>query len=145
VENKHIEELAADLFSSYYLIHKKLMSIGLRDLPCNLSSVHLAVMGMLGRESCSISEIARRLAMPKPQMTHLLDHLVDLGMVERRPNVKDRRVINISLTYRGRDALNACQAKARQNMSDKLLDMTPDDRSDLLVALEKLREICSKL
>jgi DNA-binding MarR family transcriptional regulator len=52
---------------------------------------------MLQEENLAVSEVARRLVIPKSQMTHLIDQLVDLDIVARHPDAKDRRVINISL------------------------------------------------
>jgi len=145
MEKKITDDLAENLFSTFYVIHKKLMSMNLQGLPGNLSRLNMAIMGMLGEGSLPVSEIARRLAMPKPQMTHLLDQLVELNAIERRPDVKDRRVTNILLTDRGRIVFDECKKVARRNMNKKLSCLTPDEREDLLSALEKLKDIGSKL
>ncbi|MCD6567935.1 MAG: MarR family transcriptional regulator [Dehalococcoidia bacterium] len=145
MEKKTIDDLAENLFPIFYVIHKKLLSMDLRCLPGNVSRLHLAIMGMLGEESLPVSEIARRLAIPKPQMTHLSDQLVNLGIVERRPDVEDRRVTNILLTDRGKIVFDECKEMARRNMKNKLACLTPAEREDLLSALEKLKNIGAKL
>ena len=41
----------------------------------NLSRLHLAIMGMLRGENLAVSEVAKRLLIPKSQMTHLITSL----------------------------------------------------------------------
>ena len=106
-----------------------------------MSRLHLAIMGMLDEESLSFSEIAKRLVIPKSQMTHL----VSLGIAERRPDQKDRRVVNIVLTSHGRIVLKERREMIRQNIRNKLACLTPAELADLSAALEKLKDIGAKL
>ena len=55
----------------------------LRGYADNLTRLHLAVMGDLSQTSMTMSELANTLMMTKPQLTHLVDPLVTLGLVER--------------------------------------------------------------
>jgi DNA-binding MarR family transcriptional regulator len=49
----------------------------------------------------STTEICNRLNISKPNMTVLVDKLLKEGKVSRTPDIKDRRVINISITKNG--------------------------------------------
>ena len=60
-----------------------------------------------------ITEIGERLQLARAQMTHLIDKLVELGMVERQADSADRRVTNIVLTDKGSDFLRGTR---RQHM-----------------------------
>jgi DNA-binding MarR family transcriptional regulator len=102
-------------------------------------------MGMLVEESLPISEIAKRLVIPKSQMTRLIDQLAGLGIVERLIDARDRRVINLSLTGHGKIVLKECRDLVRQNIGNKLSCLTPAELADLSVALEKLRDIGARL
>jgi DNA-binding MarR family transcriptional regulator len=70
--------------------------------PDNLTRRHMAAMGDLNQNSMTMSELAKALMMTKPQLTHLVNSLVTLDLVERCPDDKDRRVINLALTEKGR-------------------------------------------
>jgi DNA-binding MarR family transcriptional regulator len=78
-------------------------------------------------------------------MTHLIDQLVDLDIVARHPDAKDRRVINISLTDDGKSVLKECRGIMKQSMRNKLSCLTPAELADLSMALEKLKDIGAKL
>jgi DNA-binding MarR family transcriptional regulator len=145
MENKTIENILENLFQVLPIIHKKLLRMDMGGVTGNLSRLHLAIMGMLGEGSLPISEIGMRLVAPKSQMTHLVDQLVSLGIVVRQPDAKDRRVINISLTDRGRALLRECWRLIKQNFRNKISCLTADELTALSDALVKLKDIGAKL
>ena len=145
MENSTIDSILENLFHILPMIHKKLLRMDLDGVTGNLSRLHLAIMGMLQEESLAVSEIARRLVIPKSQMTHLIDQLVDLDIVARHPDAKDRRVINISLTDPGKAVLKECRGIMKQTIRNKLSRRTPAELADLSMVLEKLKDIRAKL
>ena len=145
MENSTIDSILENLFHILPMIHKKLLRMDLGGMTGNLSRLHLAIMGMLEEGSLAVSEIAKRLVIPKSQMTHLIDQLVDLDIVARHPDVTDRRVINISLTDHGKVVLKECREIMKQTMRNKLSHLTPAELADLTIALEKLKDIGAKL
>ena len=61
------------------------------------------MLGILHKEGhLSMSEISRKIFIPKPNLTPLIVRLMDQGVVERLSDSKDHRIINVSLTARGR-------------------------------------------
>src|SRR5665647_2508468 len=56
-------------------------------------------------QTLSMSEIGRKLVMPKPHVTGLVDKLIFEGLVERVSDLSDRRIINIKITQKGRKYL----------------------------------------
>ena len=111
----------------------------------NLTRLHLAVMGALSEGSVAASELARMGSVPKPQMTHLIDQLVSLCIVERHPDAQDRRVINLTLTDHGRALLEDVRKEVREHIKGSLAVLTPDELAKMSAALEMLREIGTKL
>jgi len=83
--------------------------------------------------------------MTKPQMTHLVDQLVGLGIVERSRDATDRRVINLALTDNGRVSLEDMKRKVKENIRNRLASLTPEELYEMSVALETLRSISDKL
>jgi DNA-binding MarR family transcriptional regulator len=111
----------------------------------SLSRLHLAIMGMLVEESPAVSEIAKRLVIPKSQMTYLIDQLAGLGIIERLPDTKDKRVIHILLTKHGKVVLKEGRDLVRQHIRNKLSCLTQAELADLSIALEKLKDIGARL
>jgi len=111
----------------------------------NLTRLHLGIMRMLNEGGMTVSELARVSMVPKPQMTHLVDQLVRLGIVERRPDATDRRVINLALTEHGRALLGDLKRKVRENIKNSLAGLTPEELAQMAQALETLRSIGTRL
>ena len=143
--NSTIDSILENLFHILPMIHKKLLRMDLDGVTGGLSRLHLAIMVILKEENLAVSEVAKRLVIPKSQMTRLIDQLVGLDIVARHPDNKDRRVINISLTDHGRVVLKECREIMKQNMRDKLSRLTPVELADLSIVLEKLKDIGAKL
>jgi len=146
MESQIVDDIMQDLFHAFRLIHRKLLKIDIEDDNKELSHVHFAVMGMLAEAGkLPVSTIGNRLLIPKPQMTHLIDRLIDSRIVERSPDAADRRVINISLSGRGRKVLMEARKSLRNNIIKKLSCLKDEEVKELSSSLSKLRYIGSKL
>ncbi len=145
MEDGNIDRIFENMARILPLLHKRLLRMDLGGVTGNLTRLHLAIMGMLSEGSVTVSELARMSSMPKSQITHLIDKLVELGVLERRQDAKDRRVINLALTDHGRVLLGEVRQKVKQNIKDKLSGLTPDELADMSAALETLKEIGAKL
>lgn len=71
--------------------------ISRRGIPtdAHVSPGHIQVMIALSRGPHSVSQLAGELGVSSPAVTQLVDRLADLGMVERRHDTKDRRVVTV--------------------------------------------------
>lgn len=68
---------------------------------------HSAVFAQISPEGSRLTELARKANMTPQAMGELVDELVDMGYVVRRPDPNDGRAKLIVLTKRGRDAVAA--------------------------------------
>ncbi|MDD5313015.1 MAG: MarR family transcriptional regulator [Dehalococcoidia bacterium] len=91
------------------------------------------------------SAIGGRLGISKPNVTSLVDRLIELGYAERRPDASDRRVINIAVTEKGRRFIANRKRQARNSIKRYLAVLQPAEIEDLAVALESFRKIISKI
>jgi DNA-binding MarR family transcriptional regulator len=146
VDNNVIDSIIEDIFHIYPLIYKKLLKVDFESVEGGLSYLHFLIIRMLARSGAlPISEIGKRLVIPRPQMTHLIDQLIVLDMVVRLPNTKDRRIINIELTSKGKATLQKCVELARANIKSKLKRLDDVELIELSVLLSRLNEFSSKL
>ena len=145
MDSVNIDRILENMFVIMLITHKKMLRMDLGGRPDNLTRLHLAVMGELGQNNTTMSELANTLMMTKPQLTHLVDSLVSQGIVERRPDEKDRRVINLALTEKGRALLKEMKLKVKENTKKRLASLTTGELSQMSTALETLRNIVIKL
>ena len=145
MDDTSIDRILENLLHLLPVLHKKLIKKDLGDDQCNLTRLHFAIMGILHHGSMNVTELAKMLAIPKSQMTLLIDQLVKLDIVERFPDTEDRRVINLALTNHGKALLDDMKQKIKKNIKETLSGLTPEELAEMSRALEALRTIISKL
>ena len=126
-------------------IRKNVLKKAIADFDIDISPLHIEIMKLLeGAGTSGITEIGEKLQIAGPQMTHLIDRLVDLGMVERQAGKADRRVINIVLTSKGKTTLEERDGCIRSAFKETLSCLTDEELKDISTSLSKLRDIFSK-
>jgi DNA-binding MarR family transcriptional regulator len=145
MNDKNIDGILENMIHIMPVFHRKLLRMDLDGVTDNLTRLHLAIMGMLSETGMTMSELAKISMMTKPQMTHLIDQLVNLGIVERRPDATDRRVINLALTDKGRILLEDMKRKVKETIRNRLASLTAEELTQMSAALDTLRRIGSKL
>ena len=65
----------------------------------------LQIKGLEGDEVATVSVLAERLQISHHAVVQLVDRLVKAGMVERRPDGRDRRAVIVALRPRGENVL----------------------------------------
>jgi DNA-binding MarR family transcriptional regulator len=145
-----LEKTAIELLSVSPLIfrgvRRKLLKAELDNMGIDVSPLHFEVMRLVNEEgSLRITEIGERLQVARAQMTHLIDKLVELGMVARQADSADRRVTNIVLTAKGNAFLKEHGGKIHKATRDFLSGLTDEELAELSASLERLRDILSRL
>jgi DNA-binding MarR family transcriptional regulator len=145
MDDIEIDRIIESLIVIMPVLHRKILRMNLRGVSSDLTRLHLGIMKTLHEADTTVSDLAQMSIVPKPQMTHLIDQLVDLGIVERRPDLIDRRVINISMTEQGHTLHKDMKQKVREAVKKELSGLTPQELSDMLEALETLKRIITKI
>ena len=141
-----LDELSDELGSLFPLIFKNLMRFGGENKDLEMSRIHMDIMFILNRfGQLTMSDIANRLFISKPYNTLLVDKLIELGLVERLPNPKDRRIINIRLTEKGLGYLNEFKKSNKENIKRRLSVLKPGELKQLLSSLQNIKEIITKI
>lgn len=76
----------------------------------------LAIKGYPGREVITVGELAERLAIRHNSGVELIDRLAALGLVERRHDTADRRLVLLSLTPQADRLLATLSAAHRDEL-----------------------------
>jgi len=141
-----LESISEDLFYVFRFFHRKLLRTDGGIDSRGISFPHFAILRVLDESGLlPVSEIGRRLLIPKPQMTHLVDKLIRLDLVERLPDNRDRRIINIALTDEGRTALEERKELVRINIKKKLSCLQNNEVEKLSASLKESRNIGEKI
>ena len=132
------------------LFKKKLLHDNCKFNKGNLNHSHFQILAVLKKEGkLPISEVGKKLVISTPNMTKLLTKLIDENMVERIPEEKDRRIININLTDKGHEYLDSQFTQIKSALKDKFSSL-PSDKLDkfndsLITLKEVLNEISSDI
>jgi DNA-binding MarR family transcriptional regulator len=141
-----LAEIVENLFTAMPVIHRKLIIILDESTGLGISHHHFAVLGMLSRQgSLPVSEIGSRLWISRPQMTAVIDKLVALGLVSRKPDEKDRRVIHIELTSSGKMVVDQGRKTLQAAIAQKLANLTTADLETLAKSLKNINEIGARI
>ncbi len=85
-----------------------------------------------------MTSLADACLLQQPTMTKLLDRMVRDGLVARRPDPRDRRVVRIQLVERGRDMLERLVPLARQHEALVLARLPQEDAERIKSLLRAL-------
>jgi len=138
------DQAADDLLALMPFYHKHIMKTGYGIT--GMQAAQYRVLGVLMKAgTLPMSEIGRRLYISKPYMTALIDTLVDGGLVQRQPDLKDRRVINITVTETGKKYLKQSVTLYKKDVKVLLSVLDDSDLEELCTSLESLKAILAKI
>lgn len=96
----------------------------------------LAVLAEEG--GIALGELADHTVIDKPALTHVIDQMEADGLVERRTDDADRRVIKVSLTGEGRALFERVLPKAREVYARALNEVPGGDHKLMLSLLKRM-------
>ena len=150
MDKEILDSVSRDIFSTLPLIgrsiQKKLIKTVVTNFEEDITPPHFHIMKLLQETgTLHVAEIGHRLHIARPQMTHLIDRLVELGIVDRETNAEDRRMLNIKLSEKGKKMVKEHDRRVINATSEALACLSDEEVRELSVSLKKLTEIFSKL
>jgi DNA-binding MarR family transcriptional regulator len=104
-----------------------------------LSVARYAILRMMhGREPVQLSWLADHHFSYRSNITAMVNRLVRDGLVERIPDMTDRRVTRVHLTDLGRSTVEEARAPHLQHLSEVLAPLDQNERHMMINLLEKL-------
>ena len=126
------------LHQSYSLIYKNLDQWMTKAGISQAQGSVLVVLKSVGRP-LPLSRLARLLVQEAQSVTSLVDRLEGRGLVQRVPDSRDRRVINVQLTKEGDALFERIYPGALQGITEIFGHLSPEELSVLTDSLRKLR------
>ncbi|MGH7246395.1 MAG: MarR family winged helix-turn-helix transcriptional regulator [Candidatus Levyibacteriota bacterium] len=105
----------------------------------HLTVLQLQALAFLKRnEDAQMSEIASQFRIELPSATSLVNTLVKAGLVTRKQDKKDRRLVRIALSKQGTSLLEQASTERSKKVSEILTFLSEKDAADLLRIMENL-------
>jgi DNA-binding MarR family transcriptional regulator len=109
--------------------------------PLKLEPREFALLRAVGAaEGQTQQAIGERLQIPASRMVAFVDALEGRGLLERRPNLKDRRARALHLTPAGREVLERAFALALAYERDLCAELQGAEREQLLGLLQRIAD-----
>ena len=116
---------------------------------CGMTVAQAATLEALADGGLRLGELGRRLGIAPSTLSRNLDRLVERGMVERGPDLNDRRALRAELTDNGRRAAASVREQEIE-FSRTILDKLPEATApatvstleELLTAIRSATQTC---
>ena len=145
MENNLVEVVDKLLLLLPTLQKRLIRPLELEINPCLSILQYNALFIMKNNETLTMSELSNKMFISKQQLTPMIDKLIDNGLVERIPNKKDRRIINVKLSAGGYEFLRFSKAEITKSLKKRMEVFNEDEVKTLLKAINDIYDITKKL
>jgi len=112
----------------------------------DLSPLQINVLLLLDRgHTLSMSQIAYQLDISKPNVTPIVDRLIEGDYVVRNPSKVDRRVIEISSTEKGKRFNRTIRNDMRKSLESRFADVSQERFDSFVEAMDNCIEFITAL
>lgn len=115
-------------------------------LKLDLGIPHIMVMDIISKSKLKpiISEIAEKLSISYPMMTHIIDKMEAKKLINRIRIPEDRRSIRVDLTRKGREIIRRCCEQHKKQTISFLKSLNKSDRNSLIKAVDGIYNVLTK-
>lgn len=126
---RNLEYVFADVLKSSCLEHEKPM----------VTPPQWGVLALLGeQDGMTIGGLSQARAIDPPTVTGIVTRLEQSGLVERRHDREDRRVVKVYLTGEGRDVMGFLPAVVANFTATMTRGISDTEQRDLIAKLQKI-------
>jgi DNA-binding MarR family transcriptional regulator len=113
-----------------------------KDWPDDLTPSRLAALAAIAAgEPLAVSELAKRMAVSTPTVSHIVDALDKLGLIARRPDPHDRRVCRLTISDAGAGLLDELGRRTTGTLADRIGRLPAAQQTALEAALPALEAL----
>lgn len=148
--DKHMNTVLESIFESFSstmpIIRRKLLKFDHSSLGEETCPPQIMIMKAINKYGVMpVSTIGQHIAVSKSEMTHHTDKLCEKGLIERQPDVSDRRIINLTLTPKGIQAVEETKKIMISTLKDRLSQLKLEELNELADTLDNLKKIILKI
>lgn len=139
-------DISENILGLFPIVRKKFFTFGTLDIPLHLSPNNFQVLMLLREVRLStVSELSKQLNVSRPNMTPLLDKLVEHGLADRQSCDSDRRVVNVAITQEGDAFCEQVFNTFSGKIQERLVLLSEEDLLHLSETLNELKRIFLKI
>ena len=144
--NEKARKECVDAMFELYPRARKLMYLAFDRMDDNLTRTQQIILLVLSiRDNLSMSQLASKICTSNEQATRAVTQLVDKGLVNRTQNKTNRRVVNITLTQKAKDHIEAAKMSAVAEDSGNSKRLTAEEIQQINTSIRTILEIIKKL
>ncbi|MGH4139899.1 MarR family winged helix-turn-helix transcriptional regulator [Clostridium sp.] len=145
--NEYIDEIFDELISVFPMFTKKIFVINDNTITNKgIARAHVNLMRFLKTEgACTMTDLGKMLYVSKPNITVLVNKLVEFNMVKRILDQNDRRIIYIELTEIGHTCLEKHTEAMKISFNKSMQKFNIDDLALLKETLNNMKIIVEKI
>ncbi len=96
------------------------------------------LLALPGDSGVSMNELSRAMGLANSSMTRMVEHLVAKGLLSRREDDRDRRIVRVALTARGRTVQGSLREARREIQKLIFSEIRNEEREGILEVLTRL-------
>lgn len=96
----------------------------------------LFLLRILREKERAVGELASRFLVSMPTLTRILDGLVEKGLVERREDPSDRRMVRLSLTEKGIGLSQEFEERAVKCVQGMIVSLPDEQKETVIQAMD---------
>jgi DNA-binding MarR family transcriptional regulator len=139
--SRHLDELAVALPQRASALTRIFFSRTATDL----SRTEVGLLSALSTRPFRVTELASREGITQPAVTQLVNRLERRGWVERSTDPRDGRVVLVTLTDSGREALHRVRSEYRALLHEEMASLDDEEVETLASAVEILDRLIERL
>lgn len=146
MDNNILNEAGENIFEMTMAFKTKFFNPHALSKSCEVPPSQIRVLFYLkGHGENTMSTLAHNLHISRPNLTPIIDKLLEDGYVERNANSKDRRILLISLTEKGWELLNHMNQTVIENFKERIKNLSDDEIVVLNDSAKHFLEIMKKI
>ncbi|RJQ53190.1 MAG: MarR family transcriptional regulator [Actinobacteria bacterium] len=140
---KAVEQLTNEDMGRLLMATSRLMHRASADLAeLNMTPPQMGALATLATVGeLTMSQLSFLLGLALPTTTGIVDRLTRAGLVQRRRDAEDRRVVKVAITGSGRGRLDKSIELRRRTLVAMIEEMDAEPAADLVVLIKRLCEL----
>lgn len=141
-----IHETGENIFHATLVMHNKLVNFHTISKNCEVPQSHMRVLFLLKKyKEKTMSDMAKEMEISRPNLTPIIDRLLEDGYLERKEGQKDRRKLLISLTAKGWQYLGGMEDHVKEQTRHKLESLSDEELDILNESSMRILEVLKNL
>ncbi|NTU98907.1 winged helix-turn-helix transcriptional regulator [Candidatus Falkowbacteria bacterium] len=134
---KNTKQLSSLLFLAQRILHRHVSG----RCASSMSILHLETVRYIkDNEAVTMRSLSKYLGITPPSATSLVNDLAEQGLIKRKGNEGDRRVVELEVTAKGKKRLKEGLSNMVLHMDKTLSKLTPEEQEQLVKMLLKITE-----